>query len=119
MMKNLPFHKRLANALQGLLHALRHERSLRFHALGAITVFAAILILRPGYLWSAILTLTVGTVLTAELFNTALETLVDHLHPEHHEKIRIVKDCAAAAVLLAAMMAVGVALAFTLTFFTD
>jgi diacylglycerol kinase (ATP) len=53
-------------------------------------------------------------VISAELFNTALEHLADHLHPEIHPQIRIVKDCAAAAVLMAscAAIAVGIALIF-------
>jgi undecaprenol kinase len=50
-------------------------------------------------------------VLGAELFNTAIEHLADHLHPDLHPEIRIVKDCAAAAVLCAALGAVGVAVA--------
>jgi undecaprenol kinase len=45
------------------------------------------------------------------LFNTALEHLADHLHPETHPQIQIVKDCAAAAVLVAACTAVGVGIA--------
>ena len=36
----------------------------------------------------------------AEMFNTALEHLVDHLHPEIHPRIGVVKDCAAAGVLM-------------------
>jgi diacylglycerol kinase (ATP) len=39
-------------------------------------------------------------VLVAELFNTALESLIDHLHPEIHPAIKIAKDSAAGAVLL-------------------
>ena len=44
--------------------------------------------------------LTVSFVLAAELVNTAIEHLADHLHPELHPKIKLVKDCAAAAVLV-------------------
>ena len=40
--------------------------------------------------------------------NTAVEHLADHLHPEIHPSIRIVKDCAAAAVLVAVVGALGV-----------
>jgi len=42
------------------------------------------------------------------LLNTAIELLADHLHPETHANIRIVKDCAAGAVLIAAITAVAV-----------
>jgi len=50
-------------------------------------------------------------VFAAELFNTAIEHLADHLHPDVHSQIRIVKDCAAAAVLVTVLGALGVALA--------
>jgi len=56
--------------------------------------------------------LTVTVVLGAELVNTAIECLADHLHPEQHPRIKLVKDCAAAAVLVVSLGAVSVALAF-------
>ena len=51
-------------------------------------------------------------MLAAELFNTAIESLADHLHPEQHPAIKVVKDCAAGAVLVASVAALGVAAAF-------
>jgi diacylglycerol kinase (ATP) len=55
--------------------------------------------------------MTSALVISAELFNTALEHLADHLHPEIHPQIRVVKDCAAAAVLITACAAVAVGIA--------
>lgn len=74
-------------------------------------VIAVLSGLRPGPLWWAAVMLASAGVLAAELFNTALEALADHLHPEQHPQIRIVKDCAAAGVLIAALGAVAVAIA--------
>jgi undecaprenol kinase len=48
------------------------------------------------------------------MFNTAIEHLADHLHPEIHPHIRTVKDCAAAAVLIASLGAVAVAVALVI-----
>jgi undecaprenol kinase/diacylglycerol kinase (ATP) len=59
--------------------------------------------------WLAIV-LCVGAVLVTELINTAIETLVDMVSPEFNVKAGLVKDIAAAAVLIAAIMAVIVAL---------
>lgn len=59
-----------------------------------------LLLLRPAPLWWALVGIMVMLVLAAELINTALEHLADHLHPEQHPQIKLVKDCAAAAVLL-------------------
>jgi diacylglycerol kinase len=110
-LKNQSFAQRLRNAGLGLAHALSTEQSLRLQGGAFVLVVAALLVLRPGAEWTALVLLACGGVLTAELFNTALEALADHLHPEVHERIRVVKDCAAAAVLVAALAAVGVAVA--------
>jgi diacylglycerol kinase (ATP) len=107
-LKNQPFSARLRFALAGLAHALRTERSLRTQFAALLVVGIVLLRLRPEPLWWALVALASGGVLAAELFNTALERLADHLHPQVHEEIRIAKDCAAGAVLLAALAALGV-----------
>lgn len=109
--KNQSFVRRLGFALAGLAHALRAERSLRTQAVVFVLVVAALIGLRPAPLWWAAVMLASAGVLAAELFNTALEALLDHLHPDQHPRIRIVKDCAAAAVLIASLGAVAVAVA--------
>ena len=55
--------------------------------------------------------LAASGVLAAEMFNTAIERLSDHLHPDQHPEIRVVKDCAAAGVLIVSAGAVGVGIA--------
>ncbi len=115
MTKNRPFHHRLGFALAGLAHAFRHERSVRTHVAAVAAVLVALLVLRPSPAWWALAALACGAVVAAELFNTALERLADHLHPELHPQIRIVKDCGAAAVLVLAVAAVLVAIAFLAT----
>ncbi len=52
-----------------------------------------------------IIAICIGMVLTAEAFNTALEKLCDHLHPQQHVGIGKVKDLAAGAVLIIAVTA--------------
>jgi undecaprenol kinase len=109
--KNQSFLARLRFAVTGIGHGLRGERSLRTQAMVLSLVLLALLIVRPAPLWWALVIVSSAAVLGAELFNTALERLADHLHPELHPEIRIVKDCAAAAVLCFAIGAVGVAVA--------
>ena len=110
--KNQPFGRRLRCALQGLAFALRTEHSLRFQALTFALLLLVLIVLRPAPVWWALALLSATGVVAAELFNTALEQLADHLHPEMHARIRLVKDCAAAAVLVAVAgaLAVGIAL---------
>lgn len=69
----------------------------------------ALLILRPALLWWALCGVMAALVIAAELINTALEHLVDHLHPERDPRIKVVKDCAAAAVLVLSATALWVA----------
>ena len=75
---------------------------------------AVLLVLRPPAVWWALVVLASAAVVAAELFNTAIEHLADLLHPQQSPAIRLVKDCAAAGVLIAVLGAVGVGVALLL-----
>jgi len=109
-LKNQPFLKRLGFALSGLSAALS-ESSFKTHLVAAVAVLVALVWLRPAPLWWALVALAVAVVLAAELANTAVERLADRLHPERHPEIKLVKDCLAAAVLVASLGALAVAAA--------
>jgi diacylglycerol kinase (ATP) len=111
-MKNQTLYRRLAFAISGIKSAWRTENSFKTHVVAAVAVIAVLLWLRVTALWWAIASLTIAFVLAAELFNTAVEGLADHLHPDQHAAIKTVKDCAAGAVLVASIAALGVAAAF-------
>jgi undecaprenol kinase len=111
-MKNLSFLRRVLFALAGVRTAWRTENSFKVHVVAALAVIGVLLWLQPAPLWWAIAALTIAFVLAAELFNTAVEGLADHLHPEQHPAIKAVKDCAAGGVLVATATALGVAAAF-------
>jgi diacylglycerol kinase (ATP) len=71
-----------------------------------IQLLIAILVISAGiyfqltaYEWTIIL-ICVGGVLSAEIFNTAIEKMVDHLSPEKNKYAGEIKDLAAGAVLL-------------------
>jgi undecaprenol kinase len=108
-MKNRPLVQRVGFALAGLGEGWRRERSFRTQVAIAVLVAAALVVLRPGAIWWALIGLVVAVVLAMELFNSALEALVDLLHPDDHPEIRILKDMAAASVLLVSCGAVIVA----------
>jgi diacylglycerol kinase (ATP) len=116
-MKNLPFRQRLSFSLQGIGTAWNLEASFRFQSLMALGVVTLLFILRPTAIWWALLLMNCGLVLAAELFNTALEQALDHLHPELHPAVKISKDCAAGAVLVFSLSAVGTFLAFCWSLF--
>jgi undecaprenol kinase len=109
--KNRSLPARLAFAWQGLRHALRSEASLRLQATCLAAVVVALAVLRPRALWWALVLLACAAVLAAELLNSAIEQLADELHPHDSPGVRRAKDCAAAGVLIAALGALGVAVA--------
>lgn len=111
-MKNQRFGLRLGYAVSGLASTWRNESSFRYQCGATVCVLALLAWRQPAMVWWAILLITCAMVLAAELFNTALEAALDHLHPEHHPAIGVAKDCAAGAVLLLSMTSVGVLAAF-------
>lgn len=113
-LKNRGLWHRIRFAMAGIRHGLSTERSLKTQTLILVVVLIALLMLRPPLVWCALIAITSAAVLAAELFNTAVEQLADRLHPEEHPEIRIVKDCAAGAVLVTSLGAVVVALLFVL-----
>ena len=102
-------------AWQGVSYAFRTQRNFRIHVMvGSLAVSLAIaLSLTPVEL--AVIVLTCGIVLTMELVNTALESVVDlTVEQTYHELAKIAKDCAAAAVLISALVSVSVAVCLLL-----
>jgi diacylglycerol kinase len=106
------FAERLGFAWAGLRAAWRMEKSLRIHALACVGVLIVLCLTKAPALWWAVMALTVALVIAFELLNTAIEALADHLHPQRHPAIKLTKDVAAGAVLIASVAALGVGLAF-------
>ncbi|TSD74201.1 MULTISPECIES: diacylglycerol kinase [unclassified Janthinobacterium] len=111
-MKNQPFLKRMGFALQGIATAFRMESSFRLQCIASLVVLIILIWSKPAMMWWALLLLNCGMVLAAELFNTALEHLIDHLHPTLHPSIKVAKDCAAGSVLILSFGATCVFVAF-------
>ena len=62
--------------------------------------------------------LCIGLVISAELFNTAIERLVDLVSPQRHPLAGQVKDIAAGAVLVCALAAIAVGLIIFVPYLT-
>ena len=96
-------------AFNGLRFALQSQMNFRVH------LFATIIVLALGtclglqkWEW-AILLIAICLVLMAELFNSALELLTDMVSPDYHIQAGKIKDMAAAAVLITAILAIAIA----------
>lgn len=101
--KNRRFLYALAVAFRGIISSFESERNFKVHS---VCAFVAIIlgfllgINLSEWLW---ISLAILLVLAAELFNTALEALIDLSSPTYHELAKKAKDAAAAAVLMAAI----------------
>lgn len=92
---------------QGIYYAFSTQRNFRVHVLATLSVILAGWALHLPRVEIAVLVLTCSAVMTLELINTALEAVVDlTVKQTYHELAKIAKDCAAGAVLMAAIMAV-------------
>ncbi|WP_316829741.1 diacylglycerol kinase family protein [Pedobacter aquatilis] len=96
-------------AFNGLILFFKSEHNARIHLLAAVFAIALSIYLKLSYLeWIAIL-VVISVVFIAELLNSSIEKLADIVSPEIHPKIKIIKDLAAGAVLVAAFLAIAVA----------
>jgi diacylglycerol kinase (ATP) len=92
-------------ALNGIRALIRHEANARVHLAASVAVVSAGLVLRCSldewrWLFSAM-----AMVWIAEAFNTAIEVLCNLNQPNFHPQVKLIKDLAAGAVLLAAIAA--------------
>lgn len=92
-------------AWKGIMTCAGHEQNITFHLIVAILVVVA------GYVfditkaeWAAVV-ICIGMVITAELFNSSIERLVDMVSPQWQKIAGEVKDIAAGAVLVTAVAA--------------
>ncbi|NLY44282.1 MAG: diacylglycerol kinase [Clostridiaceae bacterium] len=96
-------------AISGIIYAFRTQRNLKIHFLAA----AGVLLVSPFFHFSKVelllLSFTITLVIVCELFNTAIEIVVDMVAKKYHPLAKIAKDVAAGAVLVSAINALVVA----------
>ena len=97
-------------AFDGLYAGLRHDRSIALQGLIALAVIAVCGWLRLSWLELMVIIAMILLVLGAEFINSAMEELCDALYPEYDVRAKKIKDYAAAAVLLFAILAAVVGL---------
>ncbi|PQB04136.1 diacylglycerol kinase [Aureitalea marina] len=110
--------KGIRYAATGAWHLIRTEASIQAQAVIAlIMTWAGFYFELTKTEWILQL-LTIGLVMAIEGLNSAVEKMADFVHPDHHPKIGIIKDIAAGAVFIAALIAVIVGLLIYLPRFT-
>jgi len=100
-----PWHDKFKFALRGVKWGVRGHSSFSVHFFFAALVVAAAIVLQCGLLEWCVLLGCIGFVLTAELFNSAVETLFRGLDEATRERSWQALDISAGAVLLAGVTA--------------
>ena len=103
--KNKSMRGSFGHAFDGLISALKAERNMKVHAVMTILVVVCAFVFRLTVTEKVIVFAMCGLVITAELFNTALEAVVDICSPEFSTLAKTAKDTAAAAVLVMSITA--------------
>jgi len=109
--------KKLINSFkyagEGIVSSFKSERNMKIHMFIMLIVILAGILLKLSAIEWIICVLLFGIVISAELFNTALETIVDMVSPEKNEKAKLAKDVSAGAVLV---VAIGAAIVGSIIF---
>jgi diacylglycerol kinase (ATP) len=93
------------NSCAGLSHALCTERAVRQEAFALAFAVPLAFVVSVGVWQFVALVSVVLLVMAVELLNTSIEKLCDHVTPQIHPTIKIVKDMGSAAVLCALLIA--------------
>lgn len=102
------FFRGFVFALQGIRVAFREQLNIRIQSGIAILVVAAGFYFGITALEWCVVLLTIALVIGLEMINSAIENLVDLITRDYHPLAGKVKDIAAGAVLIAAVLAVVV-----------
>ena len=93
-------------AFSGIMYATRTQLNMRVHLVIAALVLIATMLLRLERIYVIAVIVMIVIVLSLELFNTAIEAIVDLLTVAHHPLAKTAKDAAAGAVFIASVGAV-------------
>lgn len=99
-------------AIRGVCLCIRSERNFRIHLTAAVYVTFFAVLGRLPMTQCAVLALSFGVMLGAELMNTAIEYLCDWKAEGYDRTVRDAKDIAAAAVFMCAVGCVVIGFLF-------
>ncbi len=92
--------RKIRTVISGLRYAVFYDWSVTYKLMVSVVVLAVAFGARAWVDFLLILVVT-AFVLVAEIFNSAIEALCDFVETRHNEKIKVIKDIAAAGVGIA------------------
>lgn len=102
------FRKSVRVAIKGIVYLFLYHRNMRLIFMSGILAFILGLIFNLKAVELVALCVTITLVFMAEIFNTAIELMMDAITEKYHTKIRLVKDIAAAVVILTILNSLAV-----------
>lgn len=89
--------RKIQTVISGLRYAVLYDWSVTYKLVASVVVLVVAFGARAWVDFLLILVVT-AFVLVAEIFNSAIEALCDFVETRHNEKIKVIKDIAAAGV---------------------
>ncbi len=97
-------------AFRGIITAIKEERNMKIHvSIATLVVILGLLLTLSKIEWFSII-IIISLVISAEIFNTAIETVVNLVSPKYNELAKKAKDLSAGAVLVLAICSVIIGL---------
>ena len=95
-------------AFEGIFALLKNEKSFRIEFCIIIPAIILSFFLKASFIEHLFLVSVLMLIFIVEALNSAIEACVDLITNEWHEKAKIAKDCASAAVFLSVLLALFV-----------
>jgi len=105
-MRKPPIHKSFLNAFRGIFFMLKSERNFQLEIFALLINIFLIFYLKLSTIDTVLVLIVSFGVLSAEIFNTAIEKVCDIIQPEFDKRIGFIKDISAGAVTLMAIASV-------------
>jgi diacylglycerol kinase (ATP) len=105
ILKLTGFRESFKNAGRGMVYLFLYHRNMRIIFMMGITALLLGFYFNLKGIELVALCITVTLVFMAEIFNTAVELMMNTITEEYHVKIRLVKDIAAGIVLITCLNA--------------
>ncbi len=103
--KKPPLYKSFGYAFEGIFAVIKKERNMQIHCCMMVLVILAGLFFQISAVEWCICFVLFGLIMSLELVNTAVESVVDLVTEERRPLAKLAKDAAAGAVLIASIMA--------------
>ena len=107
--KTISFGSRLSSfgfAARGIQKFFQQEPNAWLHLVATVGVIASSAYFSVSGFELLALVIVTGFVWVAEMFNTVIERVMDFISPNYHSQVGFIKDMAAGAVLMSAIIAV-------------